>query len=81
MYLCFVNSDNKIKKLKEVYTKKEINKIIKDFLDEHHFKSYYTRIWQEDNKWWFDVGSHTEFFVLVDAPNDYYMIEGDDLLE
>ena len=39
MYLCFVNSDNKIKKLKEVYTKKEINKIIKDFLDEHHFKS------------------------------------------
>ena len=80
MFLFFVNSQNKRKYLKEVHTKQEINITIKNFLDEHNFKSYYTRIWQENNEWWFDVGSHTEFFILTGAPNDYYIIEGDDLL-
>ena len=38
----------------------EINK----FLDEHNFKSYYTRIWEENGRLKYDVGSHTEFFFL-----------------
>jgi hypothetical protein len=36
------------------------------------FKIYYTRRWTDDNdNIWFDVGSHTEFFVLKgEAPED-----------
>ena len=52
-----------------------INPNIKKFLEEHNFKSYYTRIQREyDNpyckvdktksRYVFDVGSHTEFFIL-----------------
>ena len=34
----------------------------------HLFKSYYTRVWrQEDGRWRIDVGSHTEFFI-TDVP-------------
>lgn len=36
---------------------------IKEFLDDHNFKSYYTRIWIKDDWVWFDVGSHSEFFI------------------
>ncbi len=45
---------------------KEISQQIKKFLDDHNFKSYYTRIWYENGYTWYDVGSHTEFF-FVDA--------------
>ena len=49
--------------------------MIDKFLKEHKFKSYYTRIQREyDNpcckidktkiRYVFDVGSHTEFFIL-----------------
>lgn len=39
---------------------KEINK----FLEEHNFKSYYTRMWEENGRLKFDVGSYTEFFYV-----------------
>ena len=45
---------------------KEIGKHIQKFLDDHYFKSYYTRMWYENGYTWYDVGSHAEFF-LVDA--------------
>lgn len=45
---------------------REIMKHIQKFLDDHNFKSYYTRMWYNDGYTWYDVGSHTEFF-LVDA--------------
>lgn len=45
---------------------KEISQQIKKFLDDHNFKSYYTRTWYENGYTWYDVGSHTEFFI-VDA--------------
>lgn len=45
---------------------KEIWGHIQKFLDDHNFKSYYTRVWYNDGYTWYDVGSHTEFF-LVDA--------------
>lgn len=35
-----------------------------DFMHEYNFKSYYTRMWEEDNVKYYDVGSHTEFFIL-----------------
>lgn len=45
---------------------REIMKHIQKFLDDHNFKSYYARMWYNDGYTWYDVGSHTEFF-LVDA--------------
>lgn len=39
---------------------------IQAFLDKHNFKSYYTRMWYKDDYTWYDVGSHTEYF-MVDA--------------
>lgn len=39
--------------------------VMKQFLDDHNYKSYYTRTWEENNELWMDVGSHTEFFILV----------------
>lgn len=45
---------------------KEISQQIKKFLNDHDFKSYYTRTWYENGYTWYDVGSHTEFFI-VDA--------------
>lgn len=42
----------------------EVNAKILEFLKEHNFKSYYTRTWYDkDGNAWYDVGSHTEFFV------------------
>lgn len=46
------------------YDEKDVNRRIQQFLDEHHYKSYYTRTWVENGSKWFDVGSHTEFFVV-----------------
>ena len=40
------------------------------FLNEHNYKSYYTRTWEQSNELWMDVGSHTEFFVLVYKDGD-----------
>ena len=44
-------------------TKEEVWARINAFLLEHGFKSYYTRTWYEEGYTWFDVGSHTEFFL------------------
>ena len=44
--------------------REEVNKEINKFLDDHNFKSYYTRVWEENGRLVFDVGSHTEFFIL-----------------
>lgn len=47
-------------------SKEDIWKHIQGFLDEHNFKSYYTRVWYANGYTWYDVGSHTEYF-MVDA--------------
>lgn len=39
--------------------------VMSQFLDDHNYKSYYTRTWEENNELWMDVGSHTEFFILI----------------
>ena len=74
MDLFFIDSAGTDKYLGRVWDKKEINQKIYDFLKEHNYQSYYTRIWRERYNWMFDVGSHTEFFMLTGAPNDYYDI-------
>ena len=49
---------------------KQACKLIHQFLKEHHYKSYYTRMWQKGNEIWHDVGSHTEFFIVVLKEDD-----------
>lgn len=39
--------------------------IIHAFCEERNFKIYYTRSWiDKEGLKWYDVGSHTEFFIL-----------------
>lgn len=49
----------------ECETEQEAFKIIYDFLKEHNYRSYYTRVNEVDeHHLWVDVGSHTEFFHI-----------------
>ena len=61
--LYFINSRGEYRLLHENVTKKEMFKLIHLFLEEHNFKSYYTRSWNTDEGTMLDVGSHTEFFL------------------
>ena len=45
-------------------TEQEAAKMRNKFLDNHNYKSYYTRMWKdEQGNTGYDVGSHTECFV------------------
>lgn len=48
----------------EVETKGQAITTINKFLEEHNYKSYYKRKWNENGRTKIDVGSHTEFFYL-----------------
>lgn len=48
-------------------TEREAFKIVHMFLQEHNYKSYYTRCWIDENnsnRTIVDVGSWSEFFIL-----------------
>lgn len=45
---------------------REAHKIINDFLKSKNYKAPYFREWIEDNIIIVDVGSHTEFFNIID---------------
>ena len=62
--LIFQNSRGEERVIAEPSNREEVNKEINKFLDDHNFKSYYTRVWEENGRLIFDVGSHTEFFLL-----------------
>ena len=62
--LIFQNSRGEERVIAEPSNREEVNKEINNFLDDHNFKSYYTRVWEENGRLIFDVGSHTEFFIL-----------------
>ena len=62
--LIFQNSRGEERIIAEPSNREEVNKEINKFLDDHNFKSYYTRVWEENGRLIFDVGSHTEFFIL-----------------
>ncbi len=65
MTLSFKNSRNVERVIAEnLSSRKEVYKVINDFLDEHHFKSYYSREIYKPIEVMFDVGSHSEFFYL-----------------
>ena len=66
MKLYFQRSNGERRFMQMCSTEKEAMQAIHKFLEEHNFKSYYTRYWVENNELWYDVGSHTEFFILTD---------------
>lgn len=77
MRLYFENSYGKRRHISQVENIKEIHTIIADVLEDYGYKSYYTRIWYEKDKkeLWFDVGSHSEFFVVTDVEEDSVLLE------
>lgn len=40
--------------------------IMQQFMDNHNYKSYYTRTWINKGEMVFDVGSWTEFFIWTE---------------
>lgn len=66
MILYFENNMGIRREIGRPQSTQEIYQIIKHFLDEHNYKSYYTRSWTRANgETCYDVGSHTEFFIMV----------------
>ena len=61
--LYFKDSRGNYQLLHENVKETEVGTLIQCFLDEHNFKSYYTRSWETENGIMYDVGSHTEFFL------------------
>ena len=61
--LYLIDSHRNYRLLYENVVEKEVYLLIHLFLDEHNFKSYYTRTWKTDEGTMYDVGSHTEFFL------------------
>lgn len=61
--LYFKDIRGRYRLLHENVKEKEVYLLIQLFLDEHNFKSYYTRQWNVDNGTVYDVGSHNEFFL------------------
>ena len=66
MILKFVNIENssRTRVIANVKTEQEAFSEIHKFLEEHNYKSYYTRTWFHNNVKIHDVGSYTEFFHL-----------------
>lgn len=48
-------------------TERECMNEMNKFLSEHNYKPKYVRSWSNGNEVWFDVGSWSEFFVMVDS--------------
>lgn len=58
--------------MSDVYTTEQAWKVMKKFMDDHNFTSYYTRTWFADGYTWYDVGSHTEFFLVDENLMEQY---------
>lgn len=64
MKLYFQNSQGIERLIAEVANEEDVFREIHKFLDEHNYKSYYTRTWMKDGVKYFDVGSWSEKFIL-----------------
>lgn len=72
MNVYFRDSHGNKRLLKYVDTKEQVWGVIKNFLDDHNFTSYYTRTWFANGYTWYDVGSHTEFFLVDENLMEQY---------
>ena len=64
MKLYFENSFGEERVIAEVQNEQEAMKEINKFLDDHNYKSYYTRTWGRNGVKYFDVGSWSGMFIL-----------------
>lgn len=63
----FINSMGKGRQIGKTESQEQAYAIISKFLDKHNFKSYYSRTWKTNDKTTVvDVGSHTEFFQIIE---------------
>ena len=60
--LYFQRSNGEHRLLATDVTEDEAWKEMRKFMDDHNFKSYYTRSWEKDGVKTYDVGSWSEFF-------------------
>lgn len=60
--LWFQNSLGQERIIMEVNNFNDVFTGIRNFLDDHNYKSYYIRSWEEDGRIKYDVGSWSEFF-------------------
>lgn len=66
MQLYFENKYGSRRLIGEPKNSDESWKIINDFCDNHNFKINYVRSWVEpEGEKYYDVGSHSEFFIEV----------------
>ena len=65
MTLYFENSSGQRRPLATHLSEEDAMKIIYDFCKDRNFKIYYVRQWTTNGEVWYDVGSHTEFFIGV----------------
>lgn len=70
MKFTFKNSSGEERFLADVEKEEDVWQIMQDFLKEHDFKSYYTRVIAYPNFKEYDVGSHTEFFYLYTSEKE-----------
>lgn len=76
MILYFENSRRKKSVVGYPQDKSQALHMIEKFCDERNYKIHYTRMWDEPDGTHFDVGSHSEFFILeeghdIGCPDDY----------
>jgi len=64
MELKFLNSNGEEKLLGSFNSKEECLQAVNKFLEDHNYKSYYTRSWVQNGVTWLDVGSWSEFFLI-----------------
>ena len=61
----FENSRHEEREICTAVSMDDAYSVIDKFLDEHNFKSYYKRVWEENGRNKVDVGSWSEFFYIV----------------
>lgn len=66
----FINNKRESREIGQAENLDQVYEIIKKFIDDHNYVSYYTRRWVIDDVMWFDVGSHTEFFTWGNNKNE-----------
>ena len=56
----------------EVDDFKTMDKVVLDYINSIHFKSYYQRLTFDPNGWWIDYGSYVDFIYITDLPVNAY---------
>ena len=60
----FENSRHEEREIGTAVSMDNAYSVIDKFLDDHNFKSYYKRIWEENGRIKVDVGSWSEFMYI-----------------